>query len=130
MKKFFILLLFIFQIGFAGSLRLVNDSSYDLRVIIRGNGGDILGTLDVLAGQKVDWDENYLPDEQLQDKSQLRPMNRFQQGYTQTPYTVTWLIADSGEPYSSCNYVSSGSYVSAKGCQKYGKRPEPKEKKQ
>lgn len=126
-KTLLALFLLCFQYGFAGSMRLVNDSSYDLRAIIRGNGGEMLATVNVLSGQKVDWDENYIPDQQIEDPSQLRPMNREQQGYTQTPYSVTWLILDSGEPYSTCTYVSSGSYVSAKGCQTFGKRPMPKE---
>lgn len=130
MKPVFFFFLLLAQLSFASSIRLVNDTPYDLSAVIRGNGGKTLGNVAILSGQSLAWEENYLVDEDFGDKSQLKPMNPYQEGYTQSPYIVTWYITESGEIYGTCNYVGSGSYVSAKGCQTYGRKPEPKEKQQ
>lgn len=127
MKALALILILVTSVLSASSLRLVNDTPYDLSVVIRGNGGMTLGQVKVLKGQSWVWEENYLVDDNFGDKSQLKPMNPYQEGYTQSPYVVTWYILESGETYGTCNNVSSGSYVSAKGCQTYGRQPPKKE---
>ncbi len=106
--------------AFASSIRLNNNSPYDLRATIRGNHGKILGNVEVISEQIVIWEDRYV----VRDYSELRPMNRETEGFSQTPYTVVWTIIDGGEIYSTCRQVASGEMVSAGSCRGYGRKPE------
>jgi hypothetical protein len=108
MKRFF-LILFLIVGAFlnATTIYLVNDSEYQLRAVIRGPEGAILGELVVASKQKTAWSNNYGREGQV-----------WQPDYLHTPYSVTWYCMG-GDEFSTCGAISQGSntYVYAMRCQ-------------
>jgi hypothetical protein len=100
----------------AGSVRLSNNSSYQLRAVIRGGDGSYLGEVLVNPQQTMSWNDYNgavaFPNQSL------------------TPYTVLWFCNDEeGSPYAICTDVGSGFTVVAKSC--VGTRScKPKQKQQ
>ena len=43
----------------AGSVRLINNSAYDLRAVIRGSDGSYLGEVVVSAQNSIGWQDSY-----------------------------------------------------------------------
>ncbi|MGR3973865.1 MAG: hypothetical protein QRY72_04800 [Candidatus Rhabdochlamydia sp.] len=84
---------------FAGSVRLVNDSSYPLIAQIYAADGTYLGDEKVSKRQTTQWNSS--------DKKQ---------NFTdsQTPYTVKWMCLQ-GKEFSICRQVSTGATVTAMG---------------
>ncbi len=88
----------------AGSVRLVNDSPYKLRAVIRGSDGSFLGETVINPQSENSWDDGYggLPSG--------RDITR-----SQTPYTVLWYCLE-GDSYSMCSLVPTGGTVRAQSC--------------
>jgi hypothetical protein len=109
----FLMLSLIFSICLiqAGTVRLVNNSPYDLRAVIRGSDGSFLGELVVKSQDENDWTDNY---GQFGLYGGANPsMNENYQ--SKTPYTVLWYCLD-GADYAVCDTVSTGAVVMAQSC--------------
>lgn len=96
---------------FAGSVRLINDSPYKLRAVIRGNDGTFLGEMLLNPEHASTWNDS---NGQL---GYFGKGNVYQEQSTrsQTPYTVLWYCID-GADYSLCDMVSTGATVTAQSC--------------
>lgn len=95
----------------ANSIRLVNSSPYDLRVVVRGSDGSFLGEMVIKSQNQLTWTDTY---------SQYGAMGganaRVQQDYrSKTPYTVLWYCMD-GTDYAMCDTVSTGALVTSQSC--------------
>jgi hypothetical protein len=98
----------------AGAVRLVNDTSYKLRAVVRAADGTYLGEVIVMPQQTMQWNDYWGGI-----------------GYysnSQTPYTVVWFCVDGGD-FSVCNNVPSGATITAFGCGGL-RQCKPKQKKQ
>lgn len=117
MKKFLALLLCTMALE-AGSVNLVNDSPYRLRVVIRATDGTFLGEMVIPAQNTAVWTDGYrgLPGSLNSVRSQ-------------TPYQVLWYCLD-GSPFSTTSLVATGTTVTAnngdgaKECRGKGKKEE------
>ncbi len=94
----FIIALFVSQIAYAGSVRLVNDSVYKLQVIVQASDGTSLGEVVVNPRQTMSWNDY---------NSGVGAYNQ-----SRTPYTVQWYCMD-GNSFSTCSNVSTGSLAQA-----------------
>jgi hypothetical protein len=96
---------------FAGSVRLINNSPYDLRGVIRGADGSYLGEVIVKAQKETVWTDSY------GNYGMYGGANAsVNQNYrSKTPYTVLWYCMD-GSDYAVCDTVSTGAVVTAQGC--------------
>ncbi len=109
-KLLFCLLFFPFFLH-AGSVRLINNSPYDLRAVIRGNNGTILAELIVKSQKESDWADSY-----GQYGLYGGANANVNQAYRSiTPYQVAWYCT-SGEPFGVCDTVSTGAVVMSQGC--------------
>jgi hypothetical protein len=97
-------LLLLCSTAWAGTVRLVNDTSYKLRAVIRAADGTELGSLDVPSQQTMSWNSYWGGVGNIQYNN-----------ISQTPYTVLWYCSD-GNPFSVCTGVSTGSTVTASSC--------------
>ncbi len=99
-----VLFMLLCSAAWAGTVRLVNDTAYPLRAVIRAADGTELGKLDVPAQQTMSWNSYWggVGNIQYNDVSQ-------------TPYTVLWFCPE-GDPFSACTGVSTGSTVTASSC--------------
>jgi hypothetical protein len=95
---------------FAGSLRLVNDSSFKLRVMVRGADGTYLGEMVLNPEHSGNWSDTHGQVGSF-GKGNLRGENATR---SQTPYTVLWYCLD-GEAYSYTDLVATGGLVTARG---------------
>ncbi len=96
---------------FAGSVRLINDSPYKLRAVIRGNDGTFLGEMLLNPEHASTWNDSngqigYFGKGNVYQEQSTR---------SQTPYTVLWYCID-GADYSVCDMVSTGATVTAQSC--------------
>lgn len=124
-----ILLLFVSAVAIcfvssahAGTVRMLNDTAYTLRAVIRGADGSYLGELVLSAQSSNTWTDSF---SHLGHNDEA---NTYEKGATrsQTPYTVLWYCMD-GSDFSVCDNVGTGSYITAQQCP--GKRsckPAPK----
>ncbi len=108
---FVLIALFAPYLLFAGSVRLINNSPYDLRAVIRGSDGSFLSELVVKAQKETVWTDTY---------GQYGMYGGANSGSNQnirskTPYTVLWYCMDGGD-YAVCDTVSTGAVVTAQGC--------------
>lgn len=96
---------------FAGSVRLINNSPYDLRSVIRGADGSYLGEVIVKSQKETVWTDTY------GNYGTYGGANaRVNQNYrSKTPYTVLWYCIDGGD-YGVCDTVATGAVVTAQGC--------------
>ena len=95
----------------AGSIRLINNAPYDLRVVIRGADGSFLGEVVVLTQKESTWTDTY---------GQYGTSGGANADYnsssrSKTPYTTLWYCMDGGS-YAVCDTVSTGAVVTAQGC--------------
>jgi hypothetical protein len=95
------LVFLITQSAWAGAVRLVNDSAYKLRAVIRAANGSYLGEVVVVPQQTMQWNDYW------------GGIGYYNQ--SQTPYTVIWFCVDGGD-FSVCNNVGSGATVTAYTC--------------
>jgi hypothetical protein len=87
----------------AGSVRLVNDSAFKLRAVIRAGDGSYLGEVLINSQQTMSWND-YSGTVQYYNQSQ-------------TPYTILWFCNDDdGTPYAVCTDVGTGFTVPAHSC--------------
>ena len=95
----------------AGTVRLVNNSPYDLRAVIRGSDGSILGELVVKSQKETVWTDTY------GNYGTYGGANaNLNENYrSKTPYTVLWYCLDGGN-YAVCDTVSTGGLVMAQSC--------------
>lgn len=95
----------------AGSVRLFNDSAYDLKAVIRGSDGSFMGEIIVPAQKETVWQGTY---GKYEPYGGTNP-NPNQNYRSKTPYTVLWYCLD-GSDYAVCDTVSTGALVRAQGC--------------
>ncbi len=111
MNRLFFLFLILFCPLFSGTVRLYNDSPYNLRVVVRGNDGSYLGELMMPPQNFSTWtDAN-------RQAGVFGKGNPYSMGpsMSQLPYTVMWYCMD-GSDYSVCGNVFTGSTVTAQTC--------------
>lgn len=95
----------------AGSVRLYNNSNFDLRAVIRGADGYYLGELVVRAQNTAVWTDSY-----SYAGGYRGPNAQIESGYrSKTPYIVIWYCMD-GKDYAVCDTVSTGAVVMALNC--------------
>ena len=90
----------------AGTIRLVNDSPYKLKAVIRAADGTYLGEMILSEQHSGMW-----TDFGNSNPGGLGNQDR----YSQTPYTVMWFCIG-GKDFSVCDSVSTGSTVTALVC--------------
>lgn len=108
MKRFALILFLIVGAYLnAATINLINDSNYQLRAVIRGPEGHVLGEIVIAAKQASYWSNNYGRSGQVHEPD-----------YLHTPYSVTWFCMG-GDEFSACGAISQGSntYVYAMRCQ-------------
>jgi hypothetical protein len=95
----------------ASSVRLINNSPYDLRSVIRGADGSYLGEVVVQSQKETVWTDTY------GNYGTYGGANSSanQSSRSKTPYTVLWYCMD-GADYAVCDTVSTGAVVTAQGC--------------
>jgi hypothetical protein len=95
----------------AGSVRLFNNSSFDLRAVVRGADGSYLGEVVVRAQNTAVWTDSY-----VYAGGYRGPNAQVESGYrSKTPYVVIWYCMD-GKDYAVCDTVSTAAVVQALGC--------------
>lgn len=95
----------------ANSVRLINNSPYNLRAVVRGSDGSFLGELIVQSQNETTW-----ADTSGQYGSMGGANARAGQDYrSKTPYSVLWYCMD-GTDYAMCDTVSTGAVVTAQSC--------------
>ncbi|MBP7075374.1 MAG: hypothetical protein KBA81_08350 [Rhabdochlamydiaceae bacterium] len=82
-------------------MRLLNDTAYKLRAVIRAADGTYLGEVIVMPQRTMQWNDYW---------GGIGYYNN-----SQTPYTVIWFCVDGGD-FSVCNNVPSGGTVTAFSC--------------
>lgn len=100
-KFFFLFFLMVASQVWAGAVRLVNDTAYKLRAVIRAADGTYLGEVIVNPQQTMQWNDYW------------GGIGYYNQ--SQTPYTVVWFCVDGGD-FSICNSVASGATITAFSC--------------
>jgi len=86
----------------AGTVRLVNDSAFKLRAVIRAADGTYLGEVIVTPQQTMSWNDYW------------GGVGYYNQ--SRTPYTVTWYCVDGGD-FAVCTDVPTGATVPAMTCE-------------
>ena len=120
------LILVIFWISLlqAGSVRLFNNSNFDLRAVVRGSDSSYLGEIVVRAQNTATWTDSY-----SYAGGYRGPNAQTESAYrSKTPYVVNWYCMD-GNDFAVCDTVSTGAVVSSLSCS--GPRvchPPPKKK--
>ena len=95
----------------AGSVRLINNSPYELRAVIRGNDGSYLSEMVIRSQKETVWTDTY-----GQFGSNGGANESVNQNYrSKTPYTVLWYCL-AGDSYAVCDTVATGAVVLAQGC--------------
>ncbi|MBI3236297.1 MAG: hypothetical protein HYZ48_01100 [Chlamydiales bacterium] len=95
----------------AGSIRLKNNSRYQLRVIVEGSDGSHLGEVLIKAQDSLNWTDTY--GQRSNNRGAQKPLQRGDS--SKTPYTISWYCMDGGL-YSSCSDVAVGSLIMANAC--------------
>jgi hypothetical protein len=109
---FFAVILILVHPLYAGTVRLVNNSHFDLRAVVRGADGTFLSEVVVHAQNIANWTDSY----HAAGAYEGPPPGQEQSGYqSKTPYTVIWSCMD-GSDYSVCDGVATGATVTALGC--------------
>lgn len=90
----------------AESVRLFNNSAYDLRAVVRGADGSFLGEMLIRSQNSTTWYNTYGPYESRVPIQETR---------SQTPYAVVWYCL-SGEQFAVCDTVATGGAVEALSC--------------
>ncbi|MGL4540580.1 MAG: hypothetical protein ACRCU0_06365 [Candidatus Rhabdochlamydia sp.] len=110
MKKalVFLSICFLFGTSYVGaeSVKLFNNSTYDLRAVVRGADGSFLGEMLIRSQNSTTWYNTYGP---YQSRVPI------QETRSQTPYSVVWYCL-SGEQFAICDTVATGGSVEALSC--------------
>ncbi len=91
--KIIIAFLMLCNSAYAGSLRLINDSPFKLRAVIRGADGTHLGEVILYPRHQQQWNDAY---GHVGLWGQPNILDR-QPSWSQTPYTVLWYCMDGNE---------------------------------
>lgn len=85
----------------AGTVRLVNDSPYKLRAVVRANDGTFLGEVVINPQNTSTWTDGFagLP-------------GGLNETRTQTPYTILWYCLE-GDAFSTVAPVATGATATA-----------------
>ena len=96
---------------FAGTVRLINNSPYDLRAVIRGGDGTFLSEVVIKSQKETAWTDTY------GNYGVWGGANaEVNQAYrSRTPYTVLWYCLDGGD-YAVCDTVATGAVVTSQSC--------------
>jgi hypothetical protein len=95
----------------AGSVRLFNNSNFDLRAVVRGSDSSYLGEVVVRAQNTANWTDSY-----SYAGGYRGPNAQLESGYrSKTPYVVNWYCMD-GKDFAVCDTVSTGAVVSSLSC--------------
>ena len=110
-KTKFSILIFLFfcffGTGYAMSLTLYNDSSYELTALIKSAGGKLLGQVILHPGDQKNWNTELSSSSDYGIEENIDTPEK-----SLTPYSVVWKCPYGGI-YSVCNQVQPGSYVNA-----------------
>ena len=101
LSKVFIFFLFPL-LAYAGTVRLVNDSIFKLRAVIRAADGSYLGETAVPPLSTMSWNDYW------------GGVGYYNQ--SRTPYQVIWYCVD-GTGFSVCPYVPTGATITALNCE-------------
>ncbi len=87
-----------------GTVRLINDSPFKLRAVVRANDESFLGEMIISAQSSSTWTDNFrgIP-------------NTYTEQRSQTPYRVEWFCLD-GSSFSMCPIVPTGGTVTSSNC--------------
>lgn len=102
LTAFFII---VSQISWAGSVTLMNNSTYTLQAVVYDSTGKLLGQFVVNPGEATQWSDNF-------ENFNFGMENSYQ---SVPPYTVNWFCM-SGNPFGSCTYVAAGAVVTSQSC--------------
>ena len=109
--KFFLGSVFLGFITFielqAASVRLLNDSSYTLKAVIKGADGSFLGEALLAPQEYSNWNDT--PPRMNKTQPKLGSKNV---DISQTPFTVIWYCMD-GSDFSISDNIATGSYIKA-----------------
>ena len=108
--SFFVFLL-LPVLAFTGSVRLINNSPYNLRAVIRGSDGSFLSESVIQSQKETVWTDTY----GRYGTSGGANTDVNANYRSKTPYTVLWYCL-SGSSYAVCDTVSTGAVVTAQGC--------------
>lgn len=121
MKRWVICLLPLF--AYAGSVRMINNSPYTLRAVVRGSDGSYLNETIIQSQKETVWTDSY-----GEFGSYGGANSSVNDNYrSKTPYTVLWYCMG-GSPYGVCDTVGTGAVVLSQGCS--GNRMCPTKKKE
>ena len=111
MKTLFLFLLCGVTTLFGASVRLINDSPYVLRAVVRGSDGALLGEMVVNAQHVQTWSGTNA------QRGYYGKGNVYQEqpNRAQTPFAVSWYCMD-GSDFSVCSGLSTGSTATALSC--------------
>jgi hypothetical protein len=111
MSRYLVLLgIFIPCLLCAGSVRLINNSPYTLRAVIRGGDGSFLSEMVINSQKEMNWTDTY-----GNYGSSGGANDDVNQNYrSKTPYTVLWYCT-SGDTYGVSDTVGTGSIVTSQG---------------
>jgi hypothetical protein len=120
MRKILLFVFFPLVCIFADSVKLYNDSAFELIAIIKSAQGQIIGQQTFAPGEQATWDTNQIT-------TQLNVNYNASGSYT--PFIVIWQCSNGGL-YSSCASVSPGAIITANICSgpKYCKEKEKEQK--
>ena len=113
-KKFFFFLIAMgsFSFATAGSIRLINDSIYPLKVIVYADDGSTAGELILQPTETKYWSDLWGE----QGKIEFGDQGDYQNyRYSRTPYRIVWFCL-SGSEFSLCNDIPTASTVRARDC--------------
>ncbi len=95
----------------AGTVRLINNSPYELRVVIRGSDGSYLSEMVIRSQKESVWTDTYGQFGMYGGANESVNENY----RSKTPYTVLWYCL-AGDSYGVCDNVATGAVVMAQGC--------------
>ncbi len=96
---------------FAGTVRLINNSPYDLRAVIRGGDGSFLSEVVIKSQKETVWTDTYGNFGTYGGSN-----GDLNQAYrSKTPYSVLWYCLDGGD-YAFCDIVATGAVVTSQSC--------------
>jgi hypothetical protein len=108
---FLVLLLSTTSLFGAATIRLVNDSPYMLKAVVRGHNGMFLGEMVINSQDAFTWrsgntEMGYYGEGNVYQEHPNSP---------EIPYTVLWFCPD-GSDFSVCDAIAPGSTATALGC--------------
>ena len=111
MKILFFAILSCTTTLFAGTIRLVNDSPYMLKAVVRGRDGMFLGEMVINSQSDYAWrsantEKGYYGEGNVYQEQPNTP---------QIPYTILWFCQD-GSEFSTCTGIAPGSTATALSC--------------